>query len=96
MQDFVLGVLNIHLHLPECASLKEKRGRIKPLLAPPSVQSLGGRGRFQDRGTALICCTMVSSDRRCSAVAQQVTDGGGALDGWGRYRSKWVIDGCRL
>jgi uncharacterized protein YlxP (DUF503 family) len=27
-----LGLLTIHLHLPGCASLKEKRGRLKPLL----------------------------------------------------------------
>jgi uncharacterized protein len=29
----MIGVLSIHLHLPGCASLKEKRGRLKPLLA---------------------------------------------------------------
>jgi uncharacterized protein YlxP (DUF503 family) len=29
----VLVTLTIHLHLPGCASLKEKRGRIKPLMA---------------------------------------------------------------
>jgi hypothetical protein len=29
----MLAVLTIHLHLPGCASLKEKRGHIKPLLA---------------------------------------------------------------
>jgi uncharacterized protein YlxP (DUF503 family) len=31
--SFMVGVLTIHLHLPGCASLKEKRGRIKPLRA---------------------------------------------------------------
>ncbi len=29
----MVATLTIHLHLPACASLKEKRGRIKPLLA---------------------------------------------------------------
>ena len=29
----MLGQLTIHLHLPACSSLKEKRGRLKPLLA---------------------------------------------------------------
>jgi uncharacterized protein YlxP (DUF503 family) len=29
----MVGMLTIHLHLPGCASLKEKRGRLKPLLA---------------------------------------------------------------
>jgi uncharacterized protein YlxP (DUF503 family) len=28
----VLATLMIHLHLPGCASLKEKRSRVKPLL----------------------------------------------------------------
>lgn len=27
-----LGVLTLSLHIPGCASLKEKRGRLKPLL----------------------------------------------------------------
>jgi hypothetical protein len=29
----VIGILKLKLHLPGCASLKEKRGRLKPLLA---------------------------------------------------------------
>jgi hypothetical protein len=29
----MIGTLTLHLHLPGCTSLKEKRGRIKPLLA---------------------------------------------------------------
>jgi uncharacterized protein YlxP (DUF503 family) len=28
-----VGLLSLHLHLPGCASLKEKRGRIKPVLS---------------------------------------------------------------
>jgi uncharacterized protein YlxP (DUF503 family) len=28
-----LGLLTVHLQLPGCSSLKEKRGRLKPLLA---------------------------------------------------------------
>jgi uncharacterized protein YlxP (DUF503 family) len=27
----MLGILTIHLHLPDCTSLKEKCGRLKPL-----------------------------------------------------------------
>jgi len=62
----MLGILNIHLHLPECASLKEKRGRIKPLLARLrrefnlSVAEVGLQDKWHE---ALICCAMVSSDR---------------------------------
>ena len=29
----MIGTLTLHLHLPGCSSLKEKRGRLKPLLA---------------------------------------------------------------
>jgi hypothetical protein len=29
----ILGACRVKLHLPGCASLKEKRGRLKPLLA---------------------------------------------------------------
>jgi uncharacterized protein len=29
----MIAALTIHLHLPICASLKEKRGRIKPLIS---------------------------------------------------------------
>ncbi len=28
----MVGTLTIHLHLPTCSSLKEKRGRLKPFL----------------------------------------------------------------
>ena len=29
----MVGLLSLHLRLPGCSSLKEKRGRLKPLLA---------------------------------------------------------------
>lgn len=29
----MIAILTIHLHLPACTSLKEKRGRIKPLIS---------------------------------------------------------------
>jgi uncharacterized protein YlxP (DUF503 family) len=61
----MLGQLTIHLHLPACASLKEKRGRIKPLMARlrrefnVSVAEMG----LQDKWTeAVIACVMVNSD----------------------------------
>ncbi|MCH7481016.1 MAG: DUF503 family protein, partial [Chloroflexi bacterium] len=28
----VVGILKLHIHLAGCSSLKEKRGRLKPLL----------------------------------------------------------------
>ena len=61
----MLGQLTIHLHLPGCASLKEKRGRIKPLLARlrkefnVSVAEMD----LQDKWTeTVIACAMVNSD----------------------------------
>ena len=61
----MLGQLTIHLHLPACASLKEKRGRIKPLMARlrkefnVSVAEMD----LQDKWTeTVIACAMVNSD----------------------------------
>ena len=61
----MLGQLTIHLHLPGCASLKEKRGRIKPLIARlhrefnVSVAEMD----LQDKWTeAVIACALVNSD----------------------------------
>jgi uncharacterized protein YlxP (DUF503 family) len=61
----MLGQLIIHLHLPACSSLKEKRGRLKPLLARlhkefnVSVAEMD----LQDKWTeSIIACAMVNSD----------------------------------
>jgi uncharacterized protein YlxP (DUF503 family) len=61
----MLGQLTIHLHLPACSSLKEKRGRIKPLMARlrhefnVSVAEMD----LQDKWTeTVIACAMVNSD----------------------------------
>lgn len=60
-----VATLTIHLHLPGCASLKEKRGRIKPILARLhrefniSAAELG----LQDKWTeSLIGCAMIGAD----------------------------------
>jgi len=61
----MLAVLTLHLRLPACASLKEKRGRIKPLLARlrrefnVSVAEID----LQDKWTeSVIACAMINSD----------------------------------
>jgi uncharacterized protein YlxP (DUF503 family) len=60
-----LGVLTLHLHLNGCRSLKEKRGRLKPLLARLrrefniSVAEIDHQDIWQD---TLIACALVSSD----------------------------------
>ncbi len=61
----MLATITIHLHLPACASLKEKRGRIKPLMARlrrefnVSVAEMD----LQDKWTeTIIACAMINSD----------------------------------
>ena len=62
----MLGLLTLHLHLPGCASLKEKRGRLKPLLARlhrqfnVSAAEMDLQDKWQE---AVIACGMVNSDK---------------------------------
>lgn len=61
----MIGVLTIHLHLPACTSLKEKRGRILPLVARLrrkfnlSIAEIGLQDRWQE---AVLGCAMVSNE----------------------------------
>ncbi len=62
----MLATLTIHLYLPACSSLKEKRGRIKPLISRlhrefnVSVAEMD----LQDRWTeTVITCAIVNADR---------------------------------
>ncbi|HLO17425.1 MAG TPA: DUF503 domain-containing protein, partial [Anaerolineales bacterium] len=63
---YMVATLTIHLHLPGCASLKEKRGRIKPLIARLhrefniSVAELDLQDKWQE---AVITCAMVGNER---------------------------------
>jgi hypothetical protein len=73
----MLGQLTIHLHLPACTSLKEKRGRIKPLLARlhrefnVSVAEMDLQDTWQE---AIIACAMINSDAAfLQRSLQQVT-----------------------
>lgn len=83
----MLGQLTIHLHLPGCASLKEKRGRLKPLLARlhkefnVSVAEMDLQDKWNE---TIIACAMINSDlvtleRSLQSVAKWVeanwTDG---------------------
>jgi uncharacterized protein YlxP (DUF503 family) len=62
----MIGILTLELHLPGCSSLKEKRGRIKPLIHRLrrefniSVAETGLNDRWQ---SALISCAMVGNER---------------------------------
>ena len=61
----MLGQLTIHLYLPSCSSLKEKRGRIKPLMARlrrefnVSVAEMDLQDKWIE---TIIACGMVNSD----------------------------------
>ena len=61
----MIGILTIHLHLPACASLKEKRGRLKPLLSQlhkkfnVSVAEMDRQDLWQE---AVIACALVNND----------------------------------
>jgi uncharacterized protein len=61
----LIGILTVHLHLPSCSSLKEKRGRIRPLLARLrrefnlSVAEMDRQDQWQE---AILACAMVGND----------------------------------
>lgn len=61
----MLATLTIHLRLPACSSLKEKRGRIKPLISRLhrefnlSVAEMDLQDKWQE---AVIACAMINSD----------------------------------
>lgn len=61
----VVGVLTIHLDLPGCRSLKEKRGQLKPLLARLhrefniSVAEIGQQDKWSK---SIISCAMLGND----------------------------------
>jgi uncharacterized protein len=62
----MVGILTLQFHLPGCASLKEKRGRLKPLLARlhrefnVSTAEMGLQDKWQE---TIIACGMVGNDR---------------------------------
>jgi uncharacterized protein YlxP (DUF503 family) len=59
-----LGLLSLQIHIPGCSSLKEKRSRIKPLLARlhrefnVSAAEIGQQDVWQD---ATLACAYVSN-----------------------------------
>lgn len=62
----MIATLTVHLHLPGCSSLKEKRGRIKPLIARlhrefnVSVAETDLQDKWQE---TVIVCAMVGNAR---------------------------------
>ncbi len=62
----MIGLLTLHIHIHECNSLKEKRGRLKPLLARLhkefnlSVAEMDLQDKWRE---TVIACAMVGNSR---------------------------------
>lgn len=62
----MIGLLTLHVRLPGCTSLKEKRSRLKPLLARlhkefnVSAAEMNMQDRWQD---SILACAMVGNER---------------------------------
>jgi uncharacterized protein len=60
-----VGLLTLHLRLPGCASLKEKRGRLAPLLARVRREfnlSIAEIDRLDAWQEDVVACAIVSND----------------------------------
>lgn len=73
-----IGLLTLHLHLPGCSSLKEKRGKIKPVLSRlhrefnVAAAEIDLQDVWQD---TIIGCTTISNDTaQNQRLLQQVVD----------------------
>jgi len=61
----IIGVLKMELSLPGCASLKEKRSRLKPFLARLHREfdvSAAEIDRHDLWGSAVVACAIVTND----------------------------------
>ena len=61
-----VAALTVELHLPGCASLKEKRSRLKPLLARLHRQFNVSASEIDENDhhtSALIACAVVANDQ---------------------------------
>ncbi len=73
-----IGLLTLHLHLPGCSSLKEKRGIIKPILTRlrrefnVAAAELDLQDVWQD--TLIGCVTLSSDSVQNQRLLQQVVD----------------------
>jgi uncharacterized protein YlxP (DUF503 family) len=60
-----IGLLTLHLFLPGCTSLKEKRGRIQPILARLHKEFNISAAEIEQQDSwqhAVIACALVSND----------------------------------
>jgi len=69
-----IGLLTLHIRLPGCTSLKEKRSRLKPLLARLHREfniSVAEINRQDAWSEAVIACAVVSNDPNHNRQALQ-------------------------
>lgn len=62
-----VGLLILHIHVPGCSSLKEKRSRLKPLLVRLHKEfniSVAEIDHLDSWGAAVVACALVSNDAR--------------------------------
>ena len=73
-----VAALILHLALPGCLSLKEKRGRIKPILTHLHREfniSTVEYDRLDAWNEAVLACAVISNDAvQCRKVLQSVVD----------------------
>ena len=61
----MIATLTVHFHIPGCGSLKEKRGRIKPLMNRlrrefnVSVAEMGLNDKWTE---SIVACAMIGND----------------------------------
>ncbi len=73
-----IALLTLHIHLPGCSSLKEKRGKIKPILSRlhrefnVATAELDLQDVWQD--TLIGCVTLSSDTPQNQRLLQQVID----------------------
>lgn len=73
-----IGLLTMHLNLPGCTSLKEKRGKIKPILSRlhrefnVATAELDLQDVWQE--TVIGCATLSGSTAQNQRLLQQVVD----------------------
>jgi hypothetical protein len=71
-----IGILTITLHIPACSSLKEKRSRIKPLIARLRKEfnlSVAETEHHDVWQSAVIVCVLVSNGHRHTQRSLQKT-----------------------
>ncbi len=70
----MIATLTIHFHLPACSSLKEKRGRIKPLIARLHREfnvSAAEMGMQDNLKQSIVACAMVGNEAGYLQAAMQ-------------------------